>query len=135
MNEVNVKYIGSMGFQVLASGHTFTIDLSKEKGGNDLGMNPPEVFMASLGSCIGVYIAKYCDAAKINSEGMDIFLDWSLSDDKTKIQRINVRIELPNADVGRRKDALLKVAGHCLIHNTIQNPPDISMSLKAKDIT
>jgi uncharacterized OsmC-like protein len=132
---VNVKYLGNISFQAQAGGHTFTIDLSKDKGGSDLGMDPPEVFMASLGSCIGVYITRYCKNVKLNADGLDIHLDWCLSDDKTTIETINVRIELPNAEVGRRKDALLKVAGHCLIHNTIQNPPEIKMTLKAQDIS
>ncbi|PIY82997.1 MAG: hypothetical protein COX96_04395 [Candidatus Omnitrophica bacterium CG_4_10_14_0_2_um_filter_44_9] len=135
MNEVNVKYTGCMGFQVQANGHTLTVDLSKEKGGSDQGMNPQEVFMASLGSCIGVYVTRYCQNAKLDADDMDIHLDWSLSDDKTKIKIINIKIELPNADVGRRKDALLQVAHHCLIHNTIQNPPEIKMALSARDIS
>lgn len=123
MHEVNIKYLGNMSFQAQTGERTFTIE------------NPPEVFMASLGSCIGVYIVRYCKNAKLNADGLDIHLDWSLSDDKTKIQIINVKIELPNADVGRRKDALLQVAGHCLIHNTIQNPPEIKMTLKTRDIS
>ena len=135
MNEVKVKYLGNMGFQALAGEHAFKIDLPKDKEGGDLGMAPPEVFMASLGSCIGVYITRYCQASKLNTDGMEIRLSWSLSDDKTKIKIINVKIELPNAEVGRRRDALLKVAHHCLIHNTILNPPEIKMTLKSYDIS
>ena len=123
MDEVGVKYLGNKSFQAQSGEHTFIIE------------NPPEVFMASLGSCIGVYITRYCKTAKLNTDGLEIRLGWSLSDDKSKIKSINVKIELPNAEVGKRRDALLQVAHHCLIHNTIQNPPEIKMSLKARDIS
>jgi putative redox protein len=129
MNEVNVKYAGGKSFRVQARQHAMIIDLPPEKGGQDLGMNPPEVFMASLGSCIGVYVAGYCRGAKLDTEGLNIRLCWKLSDDNTKISEINVCVSLPKANAGKRQKAILEVAHHCLIHNTILGNPVIHMSL------
>lgn len=132
MNECKVNYRGGIAFEAKARQHSLTIDLAQEKGGEDSGMNPPEIFMASLGSCIGVYVVRYCKNAKIDAEGLSIDLEWQLSDDKTKISEIKARIALPKAEVGKRDKAILEVAHHCLIHNTILCQPQIHMTLQGK---
>lgn len=129
MDKVQISYTGGVGFQVEARGHQFAIDLAQDKGGQDLGMNPPEVFMASLGACVGVYVARYCQTAKLDAEGMKIELDWQLSDDKTRITSIDISFMLPKADIGRRRQAILDVAHRCLLHNTILNAPEIRIAL------
>ena len=129
MDEVSIKYLGGIGFQAQSRQHSITIDLPKEKGGQDLGMNPPEVFMASLGSCIGVYIVRYCQNTKLDAEGLNIGLSWKLSDDNTSIVEINATLSLPKANIGKRQAALLDVAHRCLIHNTILGSPKININL------
>ena len=45
------------------------------------------------------------------------------------IEKIKVTIGLPKADIGPRKAALLKVAHSCMIHQTIEKQPEISIDL------
>jgi uncharacterized OsmC-like protein len=123
MSEVVVNYKGGIGFEVKAREHSITIDLEK-------AMNPPEVFIASLGACIGVYVVRYLQNTKLDPTDMSVRLDWSLSDDKKMISEINARIALPHAELGKREKAVLEVAHHCLIHNTILGAPLINLTLE-----
>lgn len=129
MGKLGVSYKGGMFFEAEARAHKISLDLARDKGGQDLGMNPPEVFMASLGACVGVYVARYCQNAKLDAEGMNISLDWQLSDDKTRISSIDIVLTLPRADIGRRRQAVVDVAHRCLLHNTILNVPEIHLTL------
>ena len=129
---MKVDYTGGIGFNVSARNHQVLVDLPQDKGGQDKGMTPPELFMASLGSCIGVYVVRYCQNAKLDATDLKIDLDWKLSDDKTKIAEISVVMSLPRADVGRRETAVLQAAHHCLIHNTILGNPQIHITLAKK---
>lgn len=129
MSVLSVSYKGGMLFEASARQHAVTIDLPVEKGGSDLGMTPPEAFMASLGACVGVYVAAYCRSAKLDAQDMKIDMSWELSEDKKKIAKIQIAISLPKADLGKRQKAVLDVAHHCLIHNTILGQPDVMMSL------
>ncbi len=129
MGSLRVDYSGGIGFRASARGHVLNIDLPVEKGGQDKGMTPPELFISSLGSCIGVYVVRYCQTAGLNSEGLGVDISWELSEDKTMISKIDVELSLPNADVGKRANAVLSAAHRCLLHNTIQGQPDISLKL------
>ncbi|KKR31818.1 MAG: hypothetical protein UT63_C0059G0001 [Candidatus Gottesmanbacteria bacterium GW2011_GWC2_39_8] len=127
--EMTISYKEGEKFIASCRGHEITIDQPLDNGGKDEGPTPPELFIASLGSCIGVYVLAYCKNAKINTEGMAINVKWEKAKDPDRIGTIKVDIKLPE-DVGKRKAALLKVAEHCLVHNTITHLPIIEITLQ-----
>ena len=130
MEKAEIKYIGGMKFEAKNRSHSVIIDQPQASGGEDKGLTPPELFVDSLGSCIGVYVLGFCKNTGLNPEGMKIYLDWEKSADKpSRIKSIKAKIELPKADVGARKAALLKVAESCLIHETIKHQPEITIEL------
>ncbi|MBD3296033.1 MAG: hypothetical protein GF392_01540 [Candidatus Omnitrophica bacterium] len=128
--DMNVKYSGGMKFSSLIRGHQVEVDLPETKGGENSAPTPPELCVFSLGTCIGVYAVSYLKTAKLDPEGVAIDLDWTYSEDKKRIARIKVDIEVPNADSGRRKKALIAAVRQCVIHNTLKEEPDISISVK-----
>jgi len=130
MEHTEVKYIDGKKFSAQNRKHAVIIDQPEDNGGNDQGPTPPELFVDSLGSCIGVYVLAFCKNTGLNPNGMKIILDWEKASDKpARIKSISVKVELPNADVGARKAALLKVAESCMIHETIKHQPEINIEL------
>ena len=130
MEKAEIKYINGMKFEAKNRTHSLIIDQPQTKGGEDKGPTPPELFIDSLGSCIGVYVLGFCKNTGLNPDGMKIVLDWEKAIDKpARIKSITAKIELPNADVGVRKPALLKIAESCLIHETIKYQPEIKIGL------
>ncbi len=130
MEKAEIKYIGGMKFEAKNRSHSVIIDQPQASGGEDKGLTPPELFVDSLGSCIGVYVLGFCKNTGLNPDGMKITLGWEKAVDKpSRIQKISAKIELPNADPGPRKAALLKVAESCLIHETIKHQPEINIVL------
>ncbi len=130
MEHTEIKYIDGKRFSAQNRTHTIIIDQPKEGGGDDQGPTPPEIFVDALGSCIGVYVLAFCKNTGLNPDGMKIILEWEKASDKpARIKSINVKIDLPNANVGARKAALLKVAESCLIHETIKHELEITIDL------
>ncbi|OGL40795.1 MAG: hypothetical protein A3C43_00535 [Candidatus Schekmanbacteria bacterium RIFCSPHIGHO2_02_FULL_38_11] len=126
--EMTISYKGGKKFVAPCRSHNIVIDQPLDNDGKDEGPTPPELFIASLGSCIGVYVLAYCKNAGIKTEGMAINVKWEKAKNPDRIGEIKVDIKLPE-DVGKRKAALLKVAEHCLIHNTIHHQPKIEINL------
>jgi len=130
MEHTEIKYIDGKKFSEQNRKHIIIVDQPEDSGGNDQGPTPPELFIDSLGSCIGVYVLGFCKNTGLNPNGMKIILDWEKAGDKpSRIKSISAKIELPDASVGPRKAALLKVAESCLIHETIKHQPAITMEL------
>ncbi len=127
--EITVAYAQEKQFVANCANHKLIIDFSKESGGQDQGPTPPEYFLTSLASCVGVYVLSYCRNTGLNPEGMELSIKAEKIAKPWRLDNINVDIKLPNAQVGKRKEALLKVAQECLIHNTIVNKPKINITL------
>ena len=67
--EVLVEHLGAVQFEIRARKHVISCDQPAENGGFDEGMTPPELMLASLGSCAGFYAAAFLKKKGIATEG------------------------------------------------------------------
>jgi uncharacterized OsmC-like protein len=130
--EVKVDYIGGMGFHAQCGSHKVAIDLPEESGGKDKAATPPQLFLASLGSCVGVYVASYCQNSGLDAREMQISVSAHKAADPARLDDIKITISLPKAELGKRAAAVLQVAKKCLIHNTIGHNSKMEIELAQK---
>jgi len=126
---MQVTYKGGTLFTAEQRGHTITIDLPPDKGGTDQGMTPPELLAAALGSCIGVYVTQYCKQVGLNCEGTTVDVDWEVTPEPMRIDRIRAVVKVPAGIPEERRAAVMKAAEHCLIHRTLCSVPDVKIEL------
>lgn len=128
--DITIHHEDELRFRARSGKHEVVFDLPVPHGGTDQGMSPPQLFVASLGACIGVYVADYCDTAGLDYRGMKIHLDWAMREDPRRIGRIEFRIDLPFASLSAtREKAILNVARRCLLHNTLVQQPEMNVQL------
>ncbi len=125
MYSVDIINNGGPDFQILSEGHGFSLDT---KGS---GVSPSAAFLASLGACIGVYLRKYMDSARIESKGFKVKVEAEFKKDpRYHFQDINVSIDLKGLDLeDRRKQALLRFVKNCPVHNTLESSPHVDISI------
>ena len=68
--EVQVEHLGGVQFEVKARQHTIACDQPESLGGYDEGMTPPELLLASLGSCAAFYAAAYLKKKGFTQTGL-----------------------------------------------------------------
>ncbi len=117
-------------FTARTRGHAVTVDQPADNGGTDAGMTPPELMAASLASCVGYYVVRYCEQAGIDPGGLEIACDWEVGGEPRCIRRFEIEVDLPACPENRRK-AVERVAGQCLIHHTLHGEPEVNVRLKA----
>ena len=128
--KMKVTYDGGMKFTGKVRGHEIVIDQPKEGGGSDLGPTPPELFVASLASCVGVYAAFYCNTHEISIEGMELDVEWEKAERPTRVGKVAVSITIPGGVPQEMRERVVTAAKHCLIHNTLENHPEVIVELK-----
>src|SRR6202035_6144307 len=67
--EITVEHLGSVQFEIRTRNHSIISDQPARDGGFDEGMTPPELLLASLGSCAGYYAAQYLRKNELATEG------------------------------------------------------------------
>ena len=125
MYKVDVENSGDFKFKVKSKDYEFDIDL---KGG---GITPSDTLLASLASCIGVYIRKYAQGAKLDIEGFTVTAQADLSSERpVSFRSITVNIDLGASTLdNNRKKSLLRFVENCPIHNILHINPDIKIKL------
>ena len=129
MPEVTVKHMGDMKFETQIGNHKLIIDVPPEMDGKDRGPTPPQLFVASLSSCIAIFAASYCNNAGINAEGLSVSLSFDKLKDPIRLANFKAQIKIPNGDVGKREKAVIAAASHCPIHETIHLPQKVEITL------
>lgn len=128
--QVNVRHLEGLQFEAVTRGHTITGDQPVENGGQDGGMTPAEWFLASLGSCIGFYVVKYCQARSIDTKGLDIGVTAEKTTDAPhRIDAIKVSLNFTVAVETSHYEGLEQVVNNCLIHNTLTHSPSIAVQV------
>jgi putative redox protein len=72
--KVSVEHLGGAQFEITARRHRIACDQPPENDGFDEGMTPPELLLASLGSCVGFYAAQYLKKHELATEGTKVLV-------------------------------------------------------------
>ena len=132
MAKLTTYYKGDMLFESKIGAHSVVIDVPAGMGGKDRGPTPPELFVASLGSCVGAFVAHYCGRAGIDATEMTVDVTFDKVDNPTRLANLKVRVELPHGECADRQAALHRVAEHCPVHETILTMQGIDIEIAGK---
>ena len=129
MPKLTTYYKGDMLFETRIGKHNLTMDVPPAVGGSDRAPTPPAVFIASLGSCIAAMVAYYCRQTSIDATDMTVDVIFEKADQPERLVNLKVQINLPHGDCTGKEEALLRVAEHCPVHETIMDLQGISFEI------
>lgn len=130
--EVNVKLLGDVKFEIGARSHTVMSDQPQENGGQDEGMTPPELFLASLGSCAAFYAVQYLKTRNLADTGVEVSVTAEKLKSPMRLGDFHIRVVCPVPLTEEQTEGLMRSVHHCLIHNTLLSPPNIKIELVAQ---
>ena len=128
---VIVEHLGAVQFEIKARQHRIACHQPPESGGFDEGMTPPELLLASLGSCVGFYAAQYLKKHELATEGTVVRGSAEKAQNPPRMDDFRIEVEIPSALNDQHRVGIEEAIRHCLIHNTLLNAPRISLAVKA----
>jgi uncharacterized OsmC-like protein len=129
--EVHIKHLGDVQFEIAARGHILMSDQPTESGGHDEGMTPPELFLASLGSCAGYYAAAYLRKKGIATQGTEVHVTAGKAGPPARLDDFRIEVTVPVALSDADRAGVEDAVHRCLIHNTLLFPPTMSVEVVA----
>ncbi len=111
-------------------GFTIETDQSVLGGGEGSAPEPYSLFLASLGTCAGIYVYSFCQKRNIPTDHVRIIQTRHRQEDGTGAGRISLEIEVPEDFPEKYRKALVEAANLCAVKKTIQNPPDFEITTK-----
>jgi putative redox protein len=129
--EVFVEHLGALQFQIKAREHTIDCDQPVENGGFNEGMTPPELLLASLGSCAGFYAAEYLKKHGLAKEGTRVRVTAEKAKDPARLDNFKIEVQVPLELTEEQREEIEEAVEHCLIHNTLLNPAHIALDVES----
>jgi uncharacterized OsmC-like protein len=127
--EIKVEHLGALQFEIKGRQHVIVSDQPAENGGHDEGMTPPELLLASLGSCAVFYASQYLRKHKLASSGTRVRVTADKLKDPARIDNFRIEIEAPAELNDTDRAGVESSVHHCLIHNTLLHPPKIVLEV------
>ena len=91
---------------------------------------PFETFLASIGTCAGIYILGFCKQRNLPTEGIHI-VQRTHTDPVTKlVGKIDLEIHVPPTFPEKYIPALVNSAQLCAVKKHLENPPEFDISTK-----
>jgi len=129
MPMMTVKHERGVSSTITVRGHRITADVPEKMGGEDRGPTPVDLLTGSLGACIALYVARWCQQAKVPYEGFEVDLDYVLDMEAHCVPVMSAKVRMPAGFPQERLGALLKVAQGCTVHNTLCSLPKIEVTV------
>jgi putative redox protein len=131
--DVRIHQIEGVKFSIQARSHSVLCDQPQENGGTDTGMTPPELLLASLGTCAAFYAAEYLRTRNIANSGVAVTVEAEKLKGPARLGNFHIRVESPASLTDEQRTGLMRSIDHCLVKNTLLNPPQIEVVLEVPD--
>jgi uncharacterized OsmC-like protein len=117
-----------------ATGHTILCDQPIENEGDDTGMTPPELILASLGSCAAFYAVQYLKARNLAETGVEVSVTADKLMQPPRLGNFKVTVVCPVSLTEDQNAGIMRAVHRCLIHNTLLSPPEILIELTMSEM-
>jgi putative redox protein len=129
-SRVEVSYLGGESYAVATRGHALLTDQPATAGGADAAMTPTELFVASLSSCVAFYAGRYLARHGLDRSGLHVTAAFTTATDRpARVGKVKLTLQVPCGMPPGREAALLAVASHCTVHNTLRQAPEVAIEL------
>ncbi len=121
--EMVIDFPGGARVDAHFRGHTLMTDQPPQGGGADSAPMPFEVFLASIGTCAGIYVLGFCRQRGIPTDDIRIVQRHDFNPVTGLATRVYLDIQLPPDFPEKYKAAVIRAAEQCKVKKTLEHPP------------
>jgi ribosomal protein S12 methylthiotransferase accessory factor len=92
--------------------------------------SPFATFLASIGTCAGIYVLGFCQQRGLSPEGIRILQRMQTNPTDGMVEKIELEIQLPASFPEKYKQAVIRSAELCAVKKHLEHPPRIDVSTK-----
>ena len=129
---MEVTFDGGKVITAHLNGHIIKTYQSLKSGGQNSAPATYDLFLASIGTCAGIYVKSFCDQREIPSDNITIIQSVEFDKETRLPANIKLEIQLPPDFPEKYKAAVINYAELCAVKKTINNPPKFEIITSIK---
>ena len=121
--EMEITLDGGKIITAHQKGHDIKTDQPIAAGGTNSAPAPFDLFLASIGTCAGIYVKSFCDQRGIPTAHIKIIQTIDYDMQKRLPSKIKLDIQLPADFPDKYRNAVISAADLCAVKRAIADPP------------
>lgn len=133
--EMTITFPGGTRVDAQLGPHTIRTDQPAHAGGTDSAPAPFSLFLASIGTCAGIYVLSFCAQRGLSADGIRVVQRMEKDPVTKMMSRITLDIEVPPTFPARYHDALARAANQCAVKKHLEHPPAFDVRTVVTPVT
>ena len=113
--------------------YTIMTDQPPAGGGQAEAPTPFALFLASMGTCAGIYVLGFCKQRNLPTDGIRILQRVHRDMQTGMIGQVDLEIQVPSAFPEKYLPSLIRSAQLCAVKKHLENPPDFEITTSVAD--
>jgi len=106
------------------NGSVIKTDQSKRSGGDETAPEPFSLFLASIGTCAGIYVKSFCEQRGIDASNIKIMQRHNFNPQTRLIDKVELEAVLPADFPEKYRKAIISAMDLCAVKRHLNNPPE-----------
>lgn len=125
--EFRITFVGGLKVMAYNGVHKILTDQHPDSGGEGSAPEPFTLFLASIGTCAGLYVLRFCQTHGLPTEGIMLVERSHWDEAKKRLASVEIEVHVPAEFPDRYRDALARSASLCAVKKAILDPPDFQV--------
>ena len=121
--EMVISFPGGARVDATFGSHTVHTDQPPQAGGEGSAPTPFATFLASLGTCAGIYVLGFCRQRELPTNGIRIVQRLDVDPSTGMVATVALDIHVPPSFPEKYRSALIRSAGQCTVKKHLEAPP------------
>jgi len=128
--EMEISFPGGARVDASFGAHTVQTDQPPAGGGEGSAPTPFALFLASFGTCAGIYVLGFLRQRGLPTEGVRLIQRATRNPASGMTERVEIEILLPPGFPEKYRDAVVRAAEQCAVKKHLETPPAIVVSAR-----
>ena len=127
--KMEITFGGNKKVDANLNGIIIHTDQPVRAGGEASAPTPFDLFLASLGTCAGIFVKSFCDQRGIATDEIRLIQEMDYDQASHLVTRIIISIEVPTDFPEKYRDAVMNAANLCSVKRHLQEPPQMEVKV------
>lgn len=128
---MTISFPGGVAVDATMNGHTVHTDQPAPLGA-DTAMSPFDLFLASIGTCMGFYALRFCQERNLSTEGLKVSLDPVRDEQGRRVATLKIGLRLPVDFPDKYQEPIRRAVDHCAVKRHLVEPPAFELSIERR---
>ena len=130
--EMEITFPGGARVDASFGGMSVKTDQPAQGGGTGSAPTPFATFLASIGTCAGIYVLGFCQQRGLPTKDIKIIQRMQSNPMTGLVGKISLDIQLPPDFPEKYKAAVIKSAEQCAVKKHLEHPPAFEVTTSAR---